>query len=139
MRTCVETFLNSENMKHWQRGLQSMEHVSGTPGEFGAKMKLHYELGKRQMVLLETITHKRIPHEWHAIYSTEGMDNIQENYFEATPENHTQWISINEFLPLSFMTRLMILLMPKTFKKQSLQYMKDFKTFVENGTSVAHA
>ncbi|WP_299399583.1 SRPBCC family protein [uncultured Gelidibacter sp.] len=139
LNICMEKFVNLENLKHWQRGLISMEHVSGTPGEFGAKMKMQYKIGKRHMALIETITHKHLPHEWHAIYATDGMDNIQENYFKSTPENHTHWTSINEFVPLNFMMRLMIWIMPRTFKKQSLQYMKDFKTFAEKGISVAHA
>ena len=31
---------STDNMKHWQEGLVSAEHISGTPGEFGAQMKL---------------------------------------------------------------------------------------------------
>ncbi len=34
---------STENMLHWQEGLVSTEHLSGTPGEFGAKMKLNYD------------------------------------------------------------------------------------------------
>lgn len=136
---CIHTFANSENMKHWQRGLVSIEHISGTPGALGAKMKLHYLMRKLRMSVIETITHKNLPHQWHATYTTENADYIQENYFKATSENQTQWTSIIEFLPLTFMMRLKLWLMPTTFKKHSLQYMKDFKNFAEKGISVAHA
>ncbi|MCK0125053.1 SRPBCC family protein [Gelidibacter sp. F2691] len=136
---CIEKFGNSENMKHWQRGLLYTEHISGIPGELGAKMKMHFHIGNRRMELIETITHKNLPHQWHATYTTDGMDTIQENHFKSTPEGYTQWTSINELLPLNFRMRLMIGVMPTTFKGQSLQYMKDFKTFVETGTSVTDA
>lgn len=136
---CIKKFNTTENLKHWQRGLMSVEHISGTPGAFGAKMKMEFKIGKNHMSLLETITHKNLPHEFHGNYATDGMDNNQENYFEATPENNTKWKSINEFIPLNFKMRLMLILMPKTFRKQSLQYMKDFKNFAEKEISVHHA
>ncbi|WP_246139223.1 SRPBCC family protein [Gelidibacter salicanalis] len=136
---CIEKFANSAHKTDWQRGLRYAEHLSGTPGELGSKMKLHFNVGKRRMELVKTITHKKLPYEWHATYTTDGMATIQENYFSSTPEDDTQWTCINELLPLNFKMRLMIGVMPKTFKDQTLQYMKDFKTFVETGTSVADA
>ena len=35
---------NVDNMKHWQKGLVATEHISGTPGEIGAKMRLKYKI-----------------------------------------------------------------------------------------------
>ncbi|WP_027126494.1 SRPBCC family protein [Gelidibacter mesophilus] len=136
---CTKMFDTIENLKHWQRGFISVEHVSGTPGAFGSKMKTHYKVGKNQMALIETITHKNLPYEVHSTYNIDGLDDIQENYFGPTPENFTKWVSVNEFVPLNFKMRMMIWLMPKTFKKQTLQYMKDFKNFAEKGISVSHA
>lgn len=133
----IKKFDNIENMKHWQRGLVAAEHLSGTPGEVGAKMKLSYQMGKRKMELIETITHKNLPHEFHGTYDTKGMHNIQENYFSKTDEGYTKWISKSEFLPTSFVLRIMTLLMPGAFKKQSKIYFNDFKNFAEKGISVA--
>jgi carbon monoxide dehydrogenase subunit G len=129
---------NVENMKHWQHGLVSAEHISGTPKEFGAKLKLNYQFGKRKMELVETITKRNFPIEFHATYNTKGIHNIQENFFEATNDKQTKWTSKNEFLPTNFMMRMMTIIMPNTFKKQSLKYMIDFKNFVENETSVTN-
>ena len=36
----VELFDNPENLKRWMPGLQSFEHISGTPGQPGAKSRL---------------------------------------------------------------------------------------------------
>jgi len=130
---------NVENLKHWQRGLVSAEHISGTPGELGAKMKLKYKFGRRTMELIETITKRNFPKEFHANYTTKSMHNIQQNYFEKTNKGFTKWTAECDFLPLSLSMRLMLFLMPKTFKKQSFIYMQDFKNFAENGTSVSHA
>ena len=128
-----------ENMKHWQRGLESFEHVSGDPGKIGAKMKLNYNFGKRKMTLIETITENRLPKELHVNYDTKGMHNLQQNYFEQTPEGFTKWVSINEFIPTNFFMRFMTLLAPKSFKKQSMSYLNDFKNFAEKEISVKNA
>lgn len=135
----IKKFDNTENMKHWQRGLVSTEHISGNPGQYGAKMKLVYKMGNREMELIETVTHRKLPYEFHGTYDAKGIHTIQENYFEETPKGHTKWTSKSEFIPLGFTMRLMTLIMPGAFKKQSLQYMKDFKNFAEKGISVAHA
>ena len=130
---------NVENMKHWQRGLKSAEHLSGVPGELGSKMKLHYDFGNRKMDLIETVTKRNLPDEFHATYKAPGIQSIQYNYFEKVSEHQTRWVSKNEFMPLNFAMRVMLFLMPKSFKKQTMTYMKDFKNFAENGVSVANA
>lgn len=135
----IEKLDSTENMKHWQTGLISVEHVSGTPGELGAKMKLTYRFGNRSMELIETITKRNFPHEFHANYSTKGIHSIQQNFFEATDEGYTRWKSNCEYSPTTLMMNLMLFLMPRSFKKQSLKYMTNFKKFVEHGTSIANA
>ncbi|MCA0132349.1 SRPBCC family protein [Winogradskyella alexanderae] len=130
---------SSENMLHWQAGLVSAEHLSGTPGKFGAKMKLNYDFGNRKMELIETITKSNFPSEFHATYNTQGIRNIQENYFEAIGISQTKWILKNEFQPTSFAMHAMLFFMPRAFKKQTKTYMANFKNFIENGTSVKNA
>ncbi|NNK87770.1 MAG: SRPBCC family protein, partial [Flavobacteriaceae bacterium] len=61
-----------ENIKHWQRGLVTAEHISGTPGEVGAKMKLIYKFGKRELEMTETITRNDFPEAFSATYDTRG-------------------------------------------------------------------
>lgn len=136
IETCAEKFDTTENLKHWRRGFVSLEHISGTPRDFGSKIKMNFKFGKRLVPLIETITHKNLPNEIHGIYTTEGLDNIQKNYFVPTSDNYTKWVIINEFIPLNFRTHLLLLLRANTFKKQSLQAMKDYKNFIEKGISV---
>lgn len=127
----VKKLQNPENLKYWQRDFISYDLISGYPGDVGSKMKLVYKTGKRKLELIETVIHKQDSYEFHVMYDTKEMQNIQENYFEETPELHTKWIAINEFLPMSFKMRMMLILMPRTFKKQTKQYMQDFKDFAE--------
>lgn len=139
LEVCAKKFSITEYMNHWHRGLVSIEHLSGIPNELGSKMKLHYKIGGLNLNQIETITHKNLPHELHCSYATKDLDHLQDNFFTATSQNQTKWTSVNECVPLNFNMRIKLWLMPKTFKKQSLQAMKDFKNFVENGISVAHA
>lgn len=131
----IQKIDNIDNIKHWQRGLTSAEHLSGTPGEIGAKMKMMYKFGKREMELIETITKRNFPHEFNATYDAKGMHNIQQNLFEELPDGTTKWTSNSEFQASSFMLKAMMFFMPGVFKKQSLQYMNDFKKFAETGFS----
>ena len=130
-------FNNPENSKHWQRGLIDYEHIHGIPTEIGSKRKLLYKMGRRKTELIETITLNDLPHALHVAYDTKGMHNVQENFFERITDNQTKWTSKNEFLPTNFMLRMMTLVMPNAFKKESRKYLEDFKKFAEKGTSVA--
>ena len=130
---------STDNMKHWQEGLVSAEHISGTPGQFGAKMKLNYDFGKRKIEVIEIITKQNFPEEFHATYNTKGIRNIQQNYFTETNEGHTKWICKNEYQPTNFAMNAMLFFMPRAFKKQTKTYMTNFKNFAENGASVSNA
>ncbi|GGG60000.1 SRPBCC family protein [Bizionia arctica] len=139
LRDFIKKLNNPELLKFWQRGFEGYDYISGTPGDIGAKMKLNYILGKQHIELIETVTHKKLPYEFHVMYDTNNMQNIQENYFEETDKGFTKWHAHFEFFPSSFKLRMMLILMPSTFKKQTKQYMQDFKNFAEKGTSVTDA
>jgi hypothetical protein len=128
---------NPENMKHWQRGLINYTLQQGTPGKEGAKMDLEYQMGKRKMVLTETIVKNNFPHEFHANYDTKSVHNVQQNYFTEDANGNTKWRSESEFIFSGIGMKLMGFVMPGAFKKQSVKYLNDFKNFVESGASVA--
>ena len=109
----IEKMDNPDNLKHWQKG-------------------------KRDMTLIETILKRNFPEEFHATYDTKGVHNIQNNYFEELDDIRTKWISESEFQFSGSGMKLMGWLMPGAFKKQSKKYMNDFKNFAEKGISVAN-
>lgn len=126
----IELFENPDNMKHWQPGLQSFEHISGTPGQLGAKSRLKYKMGKREIEMIETITKQNLPDEFTATYEAKGVYNLLVNKFIPVSENKTKWVSETEF-KFSGLMKLIGFLMPGIFKKQSQKYLDDFKTFAE--------
>lgn len=127
---------NYNNMKYWQRGLESFEHVSGDPETLGAKMKLNYKFGNRKICLFETITYSNFPNEYHAFYDSEGIRNIHKNSFKETENGQTKWTFESECIPITFSMSVRTLLMPSLYKKQTLKYLEDFKDFAEKGISV---
>ncbi|AXO81662.1 SRPBCC family protein [Olleya aquimaris] len=132
---CFALLKNHDNMKYWQDGLLSYEHLSGEPGMVGETIKINYAFGKRLMSVKETITKIEENCVLNFNFDTSNMHNIQENYFEIIDKNTTKWSSINQFVPTKFSSRLMMLLMPKAFKKQSKKYLIDFKAFAEKQTA----
>jgi carbon monoxide dehydrogenase subunit G len=126
----IEMFDNPDNLKDWMEGLQSFEHLSGTPGQPGAKSKLKFKMGKREIEMVGTITTRNLPDEFSGTYEAKGVFNIVKNKFIATGENKTNYIAEHEF-QFSGMMTLMGALMPGAFKKQSMKYLEKFKEFAE--------
>ena len=126
----IELFDNPDNMKHWQPGLVSFEPVSGTPGQPGAKSRLRYAQGSREVEMIETITVRNLPDEFSGTYEGKGFLSVVKNYFSAPTPNTTRWVADNEFQMSGFM-KLMAWLMPGVFKKESQKLMDQFKAFAE--------
>ncbi|MFT5780011.1 MAG: hypothetical protein ACI837_002972 [Crocinitomicaceae bacterium] len=131
----IEKFDSSENLKHWQPGFISMDHFEGVPGEVGAKSKLKYKMGKREVEMVETITVKNLPAEFSGTYVTGKMWNEIKNYFESTSDGNTRYKSQHTFKIQGFL-KLVGWIMPGAFKKESMKYLTHFKNYVETGASV---
>ena len=63
---------------------------------------------------------------------------VRDRLTETGPET-TLWVSENEHRFSGVLMRLVGLLMPGTFRKQSQQHMQDFKAFAEQGRDVREA
>ncbi len=126
----IELFDSTENMYKWQPELISVDHISGDPGQEGAISTMKYQMGKREVELIETITKQNFPDEFECTYKTKGMWNLQQNLFKETSINQTEWISISEFECAGFM-KIMCWFMHGAFKKRTFRYMNRFKEFAE--------
>lgn len=126
----IELFDNPENLKEWMDGLVSFECISGVPGQVGAKSRLVFKMGKGEMEMIETITVRNLPDEFTGTYEAKGVFNIVKNTFVVISENKTKYTTEQEFQFYGFM-KIIGLLLPGMFKKQSMKYLVDFKKFVE--------
>ena len=135
VKKVVALFDNPDNMKKWMTGLERFEPLSGIPGQVGAKSRITFKMRQGTMELIETITVRNLPHEFSGTYETKGVFNIVKNKFTDLGNNRTKYTSEQEFRFSGFM-KIIAFLMPGSFKKQSLIYLRDFKAFAETGKQV---
>ena len=129
----------ADGLFKWQTGLQSFEPVSGEPGQPGAKSKLVFLNGKHRIELIETVTVRNLPDEFHGTYEWDGGKNTLENRFIELAPNRTKWESTCEYELSHFMLKMMGFFFPGMFRKQNLKFLQDFKAFAEEGRDVREA
>jgi Polyketide cyclase / dehydrase and lipid transport len=145
----AQLLADPEHMAKWLRGLVLHEPVSGVHGQVGTKSRVVMQMGQQRIECTETIT-RREPVDLHGIPSEsvvhfereivgKGMwSAVRDRLTEASPET-TLWVCESEYRFSGLLMRLVGLLMPGSFRKQSLQHMQDFKAFAEHGTDVRAA
>jgi hypothetical protein len=127
----IELFDNPENMKYWQPGFISFEHISGEPGHPGAKSKLKYNMEGKEIEMIETIMVRNLPKEFSGTYEAKGIFTIVRNYFKPCEQGKTIYIAENEY-EFKGLMKIVSLFIPGAFRKQSLKMMNHFKLFAEN-------
>lgn len=127
----VALFDDPSRMKEWMPGLQHFELIEGVQGQVGAKSKLTFDMGKRRIEMVETITVRNLPTEFSGYYEAKGVWNSVSNKFKSIDQNKTEYISEQEFRFSGFM-KCIGFLFPSAFKKQTMVYLERFKAFVES-------
>lgn len=126
----VELFDNPDNLKEWMPGLVKFEGVSGTPGQPGAVSRLEFQLGKRRMIMTETVKVRNLPNEFTGSYVMNNVYNEVQNLFEETADGKTKLMTVNYFR-FSGVMKLIAWMMGSAFKKTSQDYLDRFKAFAE--------
>ena len=134
------------HLPKWLRGLVLHEPLRGVHGQVGAKSLVVMQMGQQKFEGTETITRREpadlrgipkgsVVHFDREIVAKGMWSAVRDRLTEAGP-NSTLWESENEYRFSGLLMRLVGLLMPGTFRKQSLQHMQDFKAFAEHGKDV---
>ncbi|GAB3899491.1 hypothetical protein GCM10029964_085500 [Kibdelosporangium lantanae] len=143
----VQMLADPAHLPKWLRGLVLHEPLSGVHGAVGTKSRVVMRMGQRKIECTEIIT-RREPVELRGIpkgsvvhfdreIAGEGMwSAMRDRLTEAGPEK-TLWVSESEYRYSGLLMRLVGLLMPGAFRKQSQQHMRDFKAFAEQGKTSA--
>lgn len=137
------------HLPKWLRGLVLHEPLRGVHGQVGTTSRVVMQMGQQKFEATETIT-RREPADLCGISNGsavhfereivgEGMwSAVCDRLTEAGPDT-TLWLQESEYRFSGLLMRLVGLLMPGTFRKQSLQHMQDFKAFAEQGKDVREA
>ena len=132
----IELFDNTDNLFKWQTGLQSFDHISGEPGQPGAKSLLVFQSGKQRVELTETITERNLPEEFSGTYEwSTGMNTLRNRFIELGP-NRTRLESTCSYKFSSFMLKMMGMFCPGMFRKQNQKFLDNFKAFAEEGRDI---
>lgn len=145
----VQLLADPANLPMWLRGMVLHEPLSGMHGQVGTKSRVVMQSGNQTFEGTETITRREpadlhgIPRETVVHFDRElvgqGMwSDVRDRLTEATPET-TLWVQDSEYRFSNLLMRLVGLLMPGVFRKQSQQHMEDFKAFAEQGKDVRTA
>ncbi|MGW7342656.1 SRPBCC family protein [Streptomyces sp. NPDC054854] len=134
------------HLPKWLRGLVLHDPLSGEHGQLGTTSRVVMQMGRRKFECTETITRRepadlreipktRVVHFDREIVGAGMWSAVRDRLTEAGPET-TLWESENEYRFSGFLMKLVGFLMPGAFRKQSLQHMRDFKAFAEQGRDV---
>ena len=126
----IELFVNKDNLQQWQDGLIEIELMNGERREKGAKTRLKYVEGDQVQELIEEIITFEPPEIIEYVYTAEGVWNSMVNRFIIVNEQHTKWITENEFRFSSEMANIDDS-MQDSFEKETLAAMTKFKNFVQ--------
>ena len=126
----ADLYIDRARMKEWQPSLLDCKELHGIPGEVGAKRELTHKMGKRSIVMTETVRESNLPENICYVYEAKGVWNPVENHFQEISSGKTRWTFKTEFQCKGFM-RVMSFLMPGAFKKESRKHMRAFKDFAE--------
>ncbi|MBT8234299.1 MAG: SRPBCC family protein [Saprospiraceae bacterium] len=128
----VKLFQDEKYYEKWQEGFIGMTHLSGTPGENGAKTEMKYKMGKGEMIIIETIIENNLPHNFYGNYWHKSTENTMEVFFHEIDPTTTRYESHVEYIRFTgFMLKVIKTIMPGMFKKQVQKWMVNFKNFVE--------
>ena len=145
----VQLLADTTQWPKWLRGLVLHEPLNGMHGQVGTKSRVVMQMGQQTIEMTENITRRepadlhRIPRESIVHFDreivAEGMwSAVRDRLTEAGPQT-TLWQSESEYRFDGLLMRLVGLLMPGAFRKQSHQHMRDFKAFAEQGQDVREA
>jgi len=123
---------NPDNRKKWMQGLESDEHLSGTPGVPGAKSRLVFKTGNVTITMIGTVTSRNLPDELSETFEASNVLTIVKNRFVALSPQKTKYVSEQEFRFKGIFNKVVGFLLQGEFKKQTREHTEGFKRFAEN-------
>ncbi len=126
-------FIDPENLIHWQEGFQRHEHLDGTPGTVGVKLRYHYlDKGIRIMLNIE-ITEADLYKKITGKMDSSIMEGSMETIFHELDVDETELqVSSNTQFKGLFWKNIGPL-MNGEFKKRQEGDLIRFKQLVETG------
>ena len=131
----VALFLDPENLTLWQPDMVRCEQIGGgDPAAVGARLKQIHRMGRQQVEMIRTVTRNECPDAFGVTFQTDSIWNLIESRFLDIDGKRTKWQVDAEFRCSGVFLKLMMLISPGMFRRQTLKFMQRFKAFAERGS-----
>ena len=130
LKEVIGQFHDPSNYMKWMPGIKSHQIISGIQRDVGSKSIFKFSVNGRDFSIEETII-KNDATEIIAKYVSNGTVNMQTTKFSAINENKTSY-EVQESFKLKGFMKVIGLVMPSSFKKQTKEFVEAFKEFCEN-------
>ena len=124
-------FMDQDRFSEWMSGFERFEILEGQKGEVGAKYRLHFKEGEKDIRIDETVTHIDPPNHYGFDIDTEVFDGHIDVKFEEDGSK-TRMTAGSEFRGKSAFLRSMFAMMKSSFKKNELSNYVRLKDIIEN-------
>ncbi|MDF1697066.1 MAG: hypothetical protein P1U56_14585 [Saprospiraceae bacterium] len=130
---CIELWLDERRLAEWQDGFQYKNWLDGVANENHAKAYILFEQNGRNLELEELIIKNQLPDYIEGKYTHVHMTNTQKVMFDVLDVNRTMIRTDVHYIQFSgFIPKIMGMLFPRVFKKQSQKWLNQFKVMAEN-------
>ena len=133
LETVWRFFDNPDNLNKWLTNLERYEHLSGEPGQVGAKSKQTFKENGRTAVLFEEITERIEQQNFSGIFTAPNMmHSIIEITFKNMGDESTEVTSCQDMRMEKIIFRLITPLMKGSIQKRQSGDLENLKKAVEN-------
>ena len=131
-KDCIKLWLDESQYDKWQEGFQYKKWTKGSPNQKNSTSNILIIQGNRKIELEEFITESNLPSYLEGRYTHIHMTNTQKVSFEIISPEKTLVRTEVEYTEFkSFIAKVMAILFPRLFKKQSQKWLDQFKLLAE--------
>ena len=127
----IQIYMDRKHFNDWRFTAVDEKVLAGEPGRVGASIQLTRKIGNQVETVIETLESNSLPDDLTYTISAPQLWQRSRNSFIQSAPNKTTWIMENDF-KCAGIHKVISLLAPGRFRKQSLQEMQRFKRFCED-------
>lgn len=118
--------------KEWQPDLLDVSHISGTPGQAGAKHLLGFDSTRGRQNVLETLVASELPGRFVALYQGDDTEYRMQTHFSVIDDNHCRFTCEVRYTRVGGAKQVVrSWLWPARFKTATVNWQRSFKKYVE--------
>lgn len=118
--------------KNWLEGLKDFEHLSGTDGKAGARYRLVFITGKREMVFTAEINQNELPTFMRVTMEACNLVATATTRLQAIDGKRTRYISEQDFAFKGLFNQVIGFVLQREFRAQTRRHLARFKRLVES-------